>query len=260
VADFLGLYGKVPSRGDFISRGLSREFIDPWDGWLQNAIASSKQRLGESWLNHYLTSPLWRFGISGGICGANACFGVMMPSVDRVGRYFPLTLVQGCNPAVNLLETAPHLGDWFIVIEELALRALDDNLSVDDFHAELQDLPFPPAPERSAPDQAAEAGFFDQGMYRALLSDAGQLDSSLNRFQNSLVQQCYPGITIWTTTGSDTIPSSMLIFDGLPETRHFSALLSGDWMGTANIAQPSPIQTAAEPPAPPDQMDEEHMA
>ena len=86
-----GWYGKLPCLGDFASRRLDAEFITPWDAWLQRCIATSRQQLGEQWLDIYLTSPMWRFILAPGICGERACAGVLLPSVDKVGRYFPLT-------------------------------------------------------------------------------------------------------------------------------------------------------------------------
>ncbi len=86
----VGFYGKLPVVGDFVSRRLPNEFIKPWDGWLQSAIAASREELGDEWLNSYLTSPIWRFLLSPGVCGNKAVAGIMMPSVDRVGRYYPL--------------------------------------------------------------------------------------------------------------------------------------------------------------------------
>ena len=62
-----GFFGKVPTHGDFISRRLPRSFLDPWDHWLQGAIATSRQQLGEGWLEVYLVSPLWRFCLSPGV-------------------------------------------------------------------------------------------------------------------------------------------------------------------------------------------------
>ena len=239
MSDFLGLYGKVPSRGDFISRGLSREFIDPWDRWLQSAIATSRQQLGDEWLNHYLTSPIWRFALTSGICGSHTCFGVMMPSVDRVGRYFPLILVQGCDPKTDIMDAIPQLDEWYVVLEEMALLALDDNLSVDDFHSELLDSPFPYTAKSDNPSSST-GGIFDQGMYRALISDTGNLNDSLKSFHQSMVKRLFPGTTLWVTSGSDSIPSSMMVFDGLPGIQNYSALLNGNW----NV----PLQTPPPPP------------
>ena len=87
-------YGKLPARGDFLTRSLSREFINRWDDWLQSGMNASRQALGEAWLDTYLTSPLWRFVLPAGICGNTAFAGVLMPSMDKVGRYFPMTVVR----------------------------------------------------------------------------------------------------------------------------------------------------------------------
>ena len=38
-----GFYGKFPELGDFVNRRMPRSFLDRWDEWLQNAIATSRQ-------------------------------------------------------------------------------------------------------------------------------------------------------------------------------------------------------------------------
>ena len=113
----LGFYGKVPIKGDFISRHLPRSFIDPWDQWLQESIATSRTQLNDQWLDSYLTSPIWRFALSKGVCDDNTWVGVMMPSVDRVGRYFPLALAAPVNDACSLLSIADQQEDWFSLLE-----------------------------------------------------------------------------------------------------------------------------------------------
>ena len=87
-----GFYGKLPGKGDFLTRNLPRQFVDVWDDWLQSGMNAAKQVLGDEWLQVYLTSALWRFVLPPGICGESAWAGVMMPSMDRVGRYFPMTV------------------------------------------------------------------------------------------------------------------------------------------------------------------------
>ena len=72
-----GLYGKLPARGDFVRRRLPLAFVEPWDGWLQEAIVASRRALGERWLDVYLTSPMWRFALSAGLCGEPAAAGRM---------------------------------------------------------------------------------------------------------------------------------------------------------------------------------------
>ena len=87
----VGFYGKLPARGDFVRAGLPRDFTDPWDDWLQAAIAGSRSLMGEAWLPAFLEAPVWRFVLPPGMCGTQAVLGLMLPSVDRAGRYFPLT-------------------------------------------------------------------------------------------------------------------------------------------------------------------------
>src|SRR3954465_3512054 len=89
----VGFYGKLPSHGDFLKRRVSDGFVSVWDAWLQESLATSKAALGDAWLDVYLTSPAWRFICGPGACGPAVVAGVMVPSVDRVGRCFPLTLV-----------------------------------------------------------------------------------------------------------------------------------------------------------------------
>jgi type VI secretion system protein ImpM len=86
----VGFYGKLPARGDFV-RTLPRDFTDPWDGWLAAALAGSRDIMGEDWLPAFLEAPVWRFSLAAGLCGGHAVLGLMLPSVDRAGRYFPLT-------------------------------------------------------------------------------------------------------------------------------------------------------------------------
>jgi type VI secretion system ImpM family protein len=87
-----GLFGKLPARRDFVSIGGSRAFVQAWEQWLQPAVAASKNQLGPEWLGHYLRAPLWRFWLGRDLFGAQTA-GVLMPSMDGVGRHFPLTVV-----------------------------------------------------------------------------------------------------------------------------------------------------------------------
>ena len=87
----VGFYGKLPSRGDFVRSGLPRDFTDRWDDWLQSVMSGSRTLMGDAWLPAFLEAPVWRFALPRGLCGRRAVLGVMLPSVDKAGRYFPLT-------------------------------------------------------------------------------------------------------------------------------------------------------------------------
>src|SRR5207253_10781262 len=87
-----GWYGKVPSLGDFATRRLPIEFVKAWDAWLQYVLPASREALGDSWFDTYLTMPIWRFVFLPGLVTQSGWVGVLMPSVDRVARHFSLTL------------------------------------------------------------------------------------------------------------------------------------------------------------------------
>ena len=71
MEELAGYYGKVRTHGDFVTRHLPRAFADPWDEWLREGIATSREQLGAYWLDIYITSPIWRFALSPGICADN---------------------------------------------------------------------------------------------------------------------------------------------------------------------------------------------
>ncbi|WP_035375458.1 type VI secretion system-associated protein TagF [Pseudoduganella violaceinigra] len=120
-----GWYGKIPALGDFASRRLPPGFIAAWDAWLQEGMAASRSSLKERWLETYLNGPLWNFALLPGVCGESAWAGVMMPSVDKVGRHFPLTLAVELAPVPEVLASLLSAQHWFCGMEQLALECLD---------------------------------------------------------------------------------------------------------------------------------------
>jgi type VI secretion system ImpM family protein len=90
----IGLYGKIPSHGDFIRRNLPESFLMPWDQWLQDGLAFAQDALGDAFGPTWETAGVWRFRIGSGGCGGAAAEGVLVPSCDWVGRRFPLTVAR----------------------------------------------------------------------------------------------------------------------------------------------------------------------
>jgi type VI secretion system protein ImpM len=117
----LGFVGKLPARGDFVARGLPRSFVEPWDAWLAETMPGSRAILGEGWLPAWLEAPIWRFALPAGQCGPDAVAGVMLPSVDRSGRHWPLTLgaVLPGFPGAPLPDAA-----WIEALEAAGLEAV----------------------------------------------------------------------------------------------------------------------------------------
>lgn len=133
-----GLFGKLPNHRDFVRRALPDAFVAPWDAWLSAALADSRARLGEAWLASWLEAPVWRFALAPGVCGPRGAAGVLVPSVDAVGRHFPLTLAA-------LTEAPPDPGssDWHDALEAIAIDAVTGDWTAD-MLAEALVRPGPP--------------------------------------------------------------------------------------------------------------------
>jgi type VI secretion system protein ImpM len=139
----LGLYGKLPVFGDFVVRQLTSEFVNAWDGWLQEVLANSHQLLGDSWLEIYMLAPTWRFIVGPDILGGNAWIGIMLPSVDRVGRYFPLTLALPISPQTDIAQTYLANDNWFRTIKDLGMNTLKQDLDFKEYEVKLNRFPKP---------------------------------------------------------------------------------------------------------------------
>ena len=144
-----GWHGKLPALGDFASRRLDASFIEPWDGWLATGLLALKQARPEGWLADYLGSPSWRFlllpGVLPGAAGAQSWAGVLMPSVDRVGRYYPLTIAQAFDALPADAAGVEALWTWLLKLDEAAADALHEDWSIDTLETELARLIAPQA-------------------------------------------------------------------------------------------------------------------
>lgn len=138
--DQVGWYGKLPAFGDFASRRLPQEFIGDFDAWLARNILASREMLGTEWTQAYLGSPIWRFLLPPGVLAAGQSrtwAGVMMASVDRVGRHFPFIIAAPFDEGGDPSEHLPVLSRWWAGLEDVAMDALQHDLDGDAVDAEL---------------------------------------------------------------------------------------------------------------------------
>jgi len=142
----VGMFGKLPAAGDFVTRSLPGAFVAVWDDWLQRSLVASRAKLGSGWNAVYLQSPIWRFALQPQVCGPQAWAGVLMPSVDRAGRYFPLTLAAPIPPAASTLLTVTTAEHWFAEVERIALWALTPDVTVEAVEEHLARQPLAPVP------------------------------------------------------------------------------------------------------------------
>jgi len=143
-----GAFGKIPALGDFFRLNLPAGFVQPWDDWLQDGILTARQTLGESWDSAYMSAPLWRFTIPPGLAGSQAVLGVLMASVDRVGRQYPLTIACRYEGSDTVL---PHFANTglFMYLEDVALAMLEDGTNKDTLTQALSQCELQPSAETS---------------------------------------------------------------------------------------------------------------
>ena len=81
--DLPAIIGKLPGHGDFLARGVDYALREPLDRWMSAWIELARQELGEAFEDAYESAAPWLFES----VRFNA---VLMPSVDSVGRMFPI--------------------------------------------------------------------------------------------------------------------------------------------------------------------------
>jgi len=208
-----GWYGKMPATGDFIARRLAASFSEPWDRWLQAAMAGSRERLGALWRDSFLSMPAWRFVLAPGTVSPDAWAGLMVPSVDSVGRYFPLTVAsalppESLDPVATLLAAAP----WFDDIESIAFSALTPG----------------------ADPAAIDAGILQRPFRISWLQPPSESDATVPaRAPMPRLQWATPDLAetraAWLAEASQLFERCLLLSAGLPGAGHYCAMMDGRW-------------------------------
>jgi type VI secretion system protein ImpM len=184
----VGVFGKLPARGDFVRLGLPGGFVAAWDAWLQRVLPASRTLMEADWLPAWLEAPVWRFALAPGTCGPEAVLGLWLPSVDRVGRYFPLTLAA-VFPSRMTLPPAQAATAWLEAAEAAGRAALETEAGPE---AVVQQLP---RLGHASPTEAL--GGFDPRKTGG----------------------------VWWTEGGPRVARVRLCIDGLPDAARFAAML-----------------------------------
>lgn len=234
----LGFFGKIPLTGDFIHRRMSSVFMNRWDEWLKINILHSQKKLGERWLPIYSQSPMWRFCIAPGVIDNKAYLGIMIPSVDSVGRYFPLTVAQPVDPKAIPFILSDTANQWFQNIEDLLLDLLEGyepNLQV--FDAKIAALE-PKWIDAVAPIPTGQAAMDKAFSLRLEVGSAATINHSVSSMMLHNLAESKKGFTFWWNEGSEAYQPSILMSDKLPAMDQFCALLDGSWQEHQWISLP----------------------
>ena len=216
-----GWYGKLAGLGDFAHRRLPPHWVHACDAWLAGAMRSGREGLGERWLDAYLTAPLLRFAWAPDVVDAHWWFGVLMPSCDSVGRYFPLLVA---HPRLRPPEdriALDHLELWYEHVGQAAMATLQGSADgVAALEAALHDTPPWPTPSRgSAPAVARDAAHAHLELVRAVPLSQWLPGLAVHELVGRLA-----GCSLWWRTGEAGGPGRVDIVRGLPRDAAFVAL------------------------------------
>lgn len=221
-----GWYGKLACLGDFGSRRLPPAFVQHCDAWLASGLAASREQLGDDWLRTYLSAPLWRFAWAPGLAGPLGWVGVLMPSVDRVGRYFPLIAARGTEALPSSALALVAVQAWLDHVADAVLDTLRPDSSVASFDARLAAAPPWPEGEPDSPTPQLQ-----RLPGRDRHDSPGPLD--LSAWRAAVVERQLPpwlhGQSLWLAQPGDGEAASLSVAIGLPLPQQFSDLLRGAW-------------------------------
>lgn len=218
-----GLYGKVPSKRDFIAIETPRGFLNLWEPWMQGGLSASRQSLGEHWREAFLTAPIWRFWLGADLCGTSI-LGAFMPSLDAIGRYFPLTLIAQAGPGRSIPPPELDAQDgWFEIAEHYLLSILDQSATFETVTTGLETLvrPSDDAPAARRSDLVEIAGGFVAQVHQQALSD---LFAALRVADHADI---YAAATFWWTIGGEGYPPLAMSARRMPDPFQFTEMLTG---------------------------------
>lgn len=232
-----GWHGKLPSLGDFASRRLPHEFLEVWDGWLAAGLAALRESAPEAWLDGYLASPIWRFlvmpGALPGPSGQQGWTGVLMPSVDRAGRYFPFTVAWPLARLPRDNEGFTSLHRWLRQLDDLAADALQDDWTVAKLEAELERLS-PPALGAAVASRVTTVLGAGAGSASFPIDSAADVTALIAEDALGIWQTAASGQSLWwCEPGAD--PGRLVVTRGLPGGKQLGLLF-----GPADAAAGAP--------------------
>lgn len=233
-----GWHGKLPTLGDFASRRLSASFLEAWDSWLAEGILALQKADAAGWLQAYLDSPSWRFllmpGALKGEVGTKAWAGVLMPSVDRVGRYFPFTIAQQLPSMPDNITGYEQLSDWCDQLDGIAVGALFNDWTIERLEKELQAAPLPACITRVGQSSTATVGQLKE-------SDEPRFHGST--LFNLLIEHAFgflvlqaKGVTFWIGSAREERPL-IVTAQGLPQGAYFATLFGSDETGGVSTSK-----------------------
>jgi type VI secretion system protein ImpM len=162
--------------------------------------------------------------------------GVLVPSIDRVGRYFPLTVVAELPPDVPVVTVATRTLSFFEAAERLLVDTLAaEDVDFDRFDAGVADLGRELAALALPGEVVLDEAALDilqgnpRGHWQLPIDSTGQLAPTFEQLLSFQLSAMYDPLVLWWTEGSSIVEPGCMIGAGLPPANAFGAFLDGEW-------------------------------
>ncbi len=171
---------------------------------------------------------MWRFALAPGVCGEQAWAGLLLPSVDKVGRYYPLTFALPAPAQSGLFVDLFKAQDWYSALEDVALSALNVDFSVEQLERALSEITsaLAPADERAA-SAACDliADLRGRTAVAAFACPAADVSQTVQAAASALFESAAASRSFWWHIGRDSAASDLHCAHGLPSPEYFAVLL-----------------------------------
>ncbi|MDR1063944.1 MAG: type VI secretion system-associated protein TagF [Azoarcus sp.] len=217
---YMGWFGKLPSVGDFVGRGMPPPVQAAVHAWMSSGIAALVRTWSEEWRDAYLVSPVWHFAINAGIWGKPALIGCVAPSIDKVGRCSPLMVLRSFDES-GVREVLPPESRWQYRVDAAIRRIVGERIAVEGVNGLLAQLM-----ARESEQASAAAG--------NILDELGIGDSAAGVRKAWFSWPDLPALfgergsrSFWWAEPSPRLPPRQLIHRGVPDEDLFCLLMDG---------------------------------
>ncbi len=234
----VGVFGKHPGFGDFIGRGVPPALQARLESWLTATLSAVAGSAGENWHTLHDHAPAIGFWIGARVLAESegrSLRGVILSSHDRVGRRFPLVLVQ-CPAGAMPPTLAPDDGFHAAAVPALLALLSADVVTTGDLLAALPALPLP------AWQQVEGDLFWAVNPVRPAAEMWAELAGA--DLQRGAQRRSY----FWTDARPSISTSTVLGCDGLPDAQALGWLMAGV---APPLDAPEPLAEPASDPASP---------
>jgi type VI secretion system protein ImpM len=156
-----------------------------------------------------------------------------MPSVDGVGRSFPLAIFVGEGDAsLPPPELEPN-DPWFEAAEAVLLDALEPGATLERIAEKVGALPAPALQSSMIKDRGFEELAEGAVLARDIGAEVSAAFLAARRFGR---RRAFASQTFWWTIGGEGFPSLGLLEVGLPPATRFADMLTGTFADRAAVA------------------------